>query len=305
ELKALPGGLDDFSNAFVEFENAVPYVDEPVFVQYSKAVTQPKTKHPPAHGVPAFKSALEAFYFCIPPNTDLLKYWDVVEDRLFKIRHCMNIEGVVQQLPLFEPPIDPALLIKARAAGLDIGSVLADISAPPPNYRFTLMLEKALALCNDLKALSTALQGAMEKQDAEALAALKATHETAVLKAVRGVRQQQIEEAKATLDALRSTRRVTEVRRDFYRDVARINANEQTHMDNLSLAHVFNEISMGLQAAVSAAHVIPHFAVGTAGWAASPVVKASFGGNNLGSAAQALATASSMVSAQYAHDATM
>src|SRR4030095_4847263 len=182
ELKALPGGLDDFSNAFVEFENAVPYVDEPVFVQYSKAVTQPKTKHPPAHGVPAFKSALEAFYFCIPPNTDLLKYWDVVEDRLFKIRHCMNIEGVVQQLPLFEPPIDPALLIKARAAGLDIGSVLADISAPPPNYRFTLMLEKALALCNDLKALSTALQGAIEKQDAEALAALKATHEAAVVK---------------------------------------------------------------------------------------------------------------------------
>ncbi len=29
----------------------------------------------------------------------------------------MNIEGVVRQLPLFEPPIDPALLVKAAAAG--------------------------------------------------------------------------------------------------------------------------------------------------------------------------------------------
>ena len=46
-------------------------------------------------------------YFCIPPNDKLLAYWDQIEDRLFKIRHCMNIEGVVRQLPLFQPPIDP------------------------------------------------------------------------------------------------------------------------------------------------------------------------------------------------------
>ena len=30
----------------------------------------------------------------------------------------MNIEGVVRQLPLFEPPIDPALLVAAGAAGV-------------------------------------------------------------------------------------------------------------------------------------------------------------------------------------------
>ena len=51
-------------------------------------------------------------YFCIPRNDKLLGYWDTVADRLFKIRHCMNIEGVVRQLPLFEPPIDPALLVQ-------------------------------------------------------------------------------------------------------------------------------------------------------------------------------------------------
>ena len=53
----------------------------------------------------------EMLYFCVPPNDKLLGYWDTVADRLFKIRHCMNIEGVVRQLPLFEPPIDPALLV--------------------------------------------------------------------------------------------------------------------------------------------------------------------------------------------------
>jgi hypothetical protein len=30
-------------------------------------------------------------YFCVPKNSKLLSYWDTVEDRLFKIRHCMNL----------------------------------------------------------------------------------------------------------------------------------------------------------------------------------------------------------------------
>ena len=29
--------------------------------------------------------------------------WDTVADRLFKIRNCMNIEGVVRSLALFQP----------------------------------------------------------------------------------------------------------------------------------------------------------------------------------------------------------
>ena len=39
--------------------------------------------------------------FCIPPNKNLLAYWDRVEDRLFKIRNCMNISGIRRQLDLF------------------------------------------------------------------------------------------------------------------------------------------------------------------------------------------------------------
>ena len=67
-----------------------------------------------------------------PAQLQLLGYWDTVADRLFKIRHCMNIEGVVQQLPLFAPPINPGLLVAAAAAGLDLSSVLCDISRRHP-----------------------------------------------------------------------------------------------------------------------------------------------------------------------------
>ena len=58
-----------------------------------------------------------SLYFCVPENDKLLGYWDTVADRLFKLRHCMDIEGRVRQLPLFEPPIDPAPLVRAQAAG--------------------------------------------------------------------------------------------------------------------------------------------------------------------------------------------
>src|SRR4029077_11952783 len=95
-------------------------------------------------------------FFCITKNDKLLGYWDTVSDRLFKIRHCMNIEGVERSLPIFEPPIDPALLVRAVAAGVDIASALGDLNAALPHYRFNVMVQKATELCNDVKALGAA-----------------------------------------------------------------------------------------------------------------------------------------------------
>ena len=47
--------------------------------------------------------------FSVPQNDKILSFWDVVADRLYKIRHGMNIEGVVRNFALFEPVIDPAV----------------------------------------------------------------------------------------------------------------------------------------------------------------------------------------------------
>src|SRR6185369_930380 len=103
-------GLDDFSDPLVQAESWTP--------------PAPPGSGNGSDGVPGLPAML---YFCVPPNDNLLGYWNKVADRLFKIRHCMNIEGVVRQLPLFEPPIDPALLVRAAAAGIDLGSVLNDV----------------------------------------------------------------------------------------------------------------------------------------------------------------------------------
>ena len=90
--------------------------------------------------LPSFGESLlqQTCIFCIPPNKDLLDYWDRVEDRLYKIRNCMNISGVRRQLALFAPEIDPRLLVRARAEGLSIEDVLNSISGDlPPLSRIT------------------------------------------------------------------------------------------------------------------------------------------------------------------------
>jgi len=176
-------GLDEFSNVLVQAEAVVP----------APAGTLNLVTPPPP---------LYTLYFCIPPNEKLMSYWDKVADRLFKVRHCMNIEGVERQLPLYEPPIDPGMLVKAAAAGIDIGTALSDATAPAPIYRFNLLSQKSTELCGEIRALGSALLSALEKRDAEALALLRSQHEINLLNSVRTVKASQVQEAKAALEGV-------------------------------------------------------------------------------------------------------
>jgi len=157
--------------------------------------------------------------FCMPENSELIAYWDTVADRLFKIRNCMNIKGTERQLPMFSPPINPALLVKATAAGLDIDSVLNDISAPLSPYRFNILSQKATELCSELKSLGASLLAAMEKKDAEKLALLRAEHETTLLKRAEEVRKKQVKEADQQIEALKASREIALTRIKHYRDL--------------------------------------------------------------------------------------
>jgi hypothetical protein len=260
--------FDKFSNALVQVENLVPVM--------------------PGNGQNGGNAApLPMLYFCIPQNDKMLGYWDTVSDRLYKIRHCMNIEGVVRQLALFEPPIDPGALVKAVAGGVDISSALADLNAPLPLYRFNVLLQKANEVCNDVKALGSALLSALEKKDAEALSLLRQGQEIRLLEAVKAVREKQIEEAKENLEALKKSKVVVETRREYYRDIEKISSSENLNLTKLSDAHDSQQIGQGFAIAASIAHAIPNFSVGIAGFGGSPQASISIGGSNLGAALQA------------------
>lgn len=188
-------------------------------------------------------------YFCVPENDRLLGYWSTVADRLFKIRHCMNIEGQVQQLPLFEPPIDPALLVRARAAGLSLGDVLSDVAgATLPNYRFSVMLQKANEVAAEVRNLGAELLSVLEKRDAETLSTLRSGQELLLLQSVRDVRARQVDEAAANIAALEKSRDMAQARKDYYESRDFISLLETTAAGLSTAAQVMQLLKTGSDA---------------------------------------------------------
>lgn len=171
-------------------------------------------------------------YFCMPFNDKVLSYWNTVDARLSNIRNCRNIEGVRRTLPLMDAPIDPELLVRATAAGLDLGDVIAGLYAPPPHYRYSILSGRAAELANECKSLGAAMLSAIEKRDAEHLAQLRSSNEISLLKLVRDVRALQISEAERNVEALRASRKTISARYAQYqrllgkKDIPTLKENE-------------------------------------------------------------------------------
>src|SRR5262249_29484978 len=161
-----------------------------------------------------------------PLNSKWNDYWNTVQDRLYKIRHCLNIEGVFSPPALFAPPINPMALVEASASGLDLSTALADLSAPLPFYRCSVLIQKANEFLGDVKALGGALLAALEKKDAEALALLRQGQEIALLQAVRDVKTRQIDDAQAAIDGLQKNKELVTIRRDYYAGREFMNTSE-------------------------------------------------------------------------------
>jgi len=141
-------------------------------------------------------------YFFVPENTVLLDYWERVEDRLYKIRHCLNMMGISQPLPLFEPPIDPMALVRAVSAGASLSSALVSLNISVPHYRFSFMVRKAQELAQKLSQFGNDLLGALEKHDAETLSLLQNRQEGEILAMTRGIKAAQLQEAIHSREAL-------------------------------------------------------------------------------------------------------
>lgn len=162
------------------------------------------------------RSLGKALYFCVPPNDKLLSYWDTVADRLFKIRNSLNIQGVFRQLALFEPPIDPAMLARAAAAGLDVGAIVNGLNQPLPLVRFQFLVQKASEIVQEVKSLGNNLLSAMEKEDGEAMAILRAKHEGVMMEMVEHVRYAQHQEAIKSKEGLLKSLALAVQRYTFY-----------------------------------------------------------------------------------------
>lgn len=178
------------------------------------------TDLPRARALPVPQNGNILTTFCVTENADFVSFWDRVSDRLFNIRHSLNIDGIFRQLPLFQPALDVRALVAAFAAGnRDISSILADVNRPVPHYRYGYMLDRAKEMMDIVIGLGEKLLEALQNRDAEQLATLQNTHERTILGLMTAVRESERDEAQANLSALRISRTNLQNRLDHFTEL--------------------------------------------------------------------------------------
>jgi hypothetical protein len=278
--------LNDFGNAMVKSENVL--LSSGATRHYNKFVyswlygsssvlseTGTFTVDLPLQGT--------MYLFCTPFNEKLLSYWDILADRLFKIRNSQNIDGVTRELALYAPPIDPAILVKAAASGISLTEVLADMNAPLPGYRFNTMSQKATELANEVKSLGSQLLGAMEKRDAEQISLLRSGQELSLLEAVTQLKETGVSEANLQWNALNVQLKSANMRANYYKGLIDNGWNNEENTQIGSLQTVIPlTIAQGVASTLGTFFsLVPQ----TEG----PMPKVQYGGLNLATGSQAAA----------------
>ena len=217
-------------------------------------------------------------YFCVPENDRLVSFWDMAEDRLFKIRHCMNIDGVVRALPLFAPPINPAALTAAAEERAGRRAADGGTAQPPvPFYRFATLIQHAKELAATVAQLGRALLAALEKKDAEALGLLQVSQQQSILDIATSIKEQAIEQAAHTGEALAAALASAQSRKGYYDSLIATGLNPQEWANFVALtgAAAANIAAIATRHAAAVAYLVPQ--------AGSPFAM-TYGGQQTGSA---------------------
>ncbi|KAH6881021.1 hypothetical protein B0T10DRAFT_580728 [Thelonectria olida] len=213
---------DAFSNAAVQLEVSFPFSNQTPFPWHAIGddAGSDSMKFEQKIALANIFGRAASSYFCLPSNPELQALRATIDQRLYNIRNCLDIDGRPMPLVLWDAPIDPGQLIAAVASGLSLSSALNDLNASLPNYRFTWLLSRALELTSELSRLESTFLSVKEKRDSEALQMLRSGHEISVHKQVMEMKKLQVEEATKTLVALRAGQESSKQRFDFFSRLA-------------------------------------------------------------------------------------
>ena len=221
-------------------------------------------------------------YFGVSENEQFTAYWERVEDRLFKIRHCLNIKGLARQLALYEPPIDPAQLVRAMSSAGGSLPLSSLVEVGIPHYRFAVLIEKAKSITSQLMQLGGSLLAALEKKDAETIAQLRSSQEKSLLNLMTFTKDQHIKELEQIAFSLQQSQLSADHRHGHYAKLASdgLSPKEIENIVAMSISLGFSILSGGIKAASAISYALPQ--VDSAG-----IV--TYGGQQLGSTLSSIA----------------
>lgn len=229
--------------------------------------------------------------FCIPRDKSFDVLRQRAETKLNYIRASLNFNGQPTVYSVFGARLDPGLLARGAALGIDLTSGLNAPAPPASTFRFAVLLQRAKEFVGELRALSGSLLGALTSDSAETFAELRAGHEVTLLAATEQVKEQALVEAQQTLAGLQAYQDVLTAREAYYSSRQTISPMEAASLQ-LTQAATALQVAAGIMSTTAGVVAeIPDFVLGVSGAAGSPVSTASLGGRAFSGALAATAGA--------------
>lgn len=222
--------------------------------------------------------------FCIPRDTsfDQLRQWATT--KINNIRAGLDFNGQPHVYSIYGARIDPALLARAAAAGIDLSNATSGVTAPPRYLRFTVLLQRAKEFVAELEKVSGSLLGALTEDSAETLNELRAAQEVTLLAKTLAVKQQAVTEAQQTLAGIQAYQQVLQARYQYYSSRQLISPGEGVSLALTEAATILQAVAGAIGLTSGEVTAIPNFTVGIQGIGGTPTVTVTEGGSNIGGA---------------------
>ncbi|MEM8208972.1 neuraminidase-like domain-containing protein [Morganella morganii] len=197
--------------------------------------------------------------FRLPVQSSLLDRQSVLDQRLFNLRHYLDIEGNRMQLPLYAAALDPFDLLRSRLGGTSELTYLQSGSLSIPSYCFRGMLEKAKEQAAALITLGDKRLSYYEQKERYHTEGMQLKDATELAQASAGIQSLLRDQQKATLDSLNAAKTMAEKKQTYYAGLAKDGTStKECQARNLLLtSSVFQGVISGAAVAAGIAAAVP------------------------------------------------
>ena len=209
-----------------------------------------------------------------PINQRLMEIYDRVTDQLDALHHCLTkaqLTGSVLHADTSywgNNPVRQGWRTAAENCLDDDGCC-----CPPSPYRFPFLIQRALETAGEVRTFGAEILAAIEKGDAESLAAMRTAHERQLLNLTEEIRRLEFREADWQVQALQKTKQAAQARRQYYADLIAngLIPKEQAYQNLTGVSMTTRTAGNSVEAVGQVMNLIPDNTTGAAGIASTPV----------------------------------
>ncbi|WP_167659352.1 Ig-like domain-containing protein [Pseudomonas fluorescens] len=207
---------------------------------------------------------IDAPWFRLPVNTQLLDLWSSLDLRLSNLRNNLTLDGKPLLLALYEAPANPSDLLRAQLTGESGGARRLGSLADIPPYRFRAMLPRVQNVVETLIRFGEQVRTFMELRDRAQQEELLQSHVQELSKFGVTLQKEAVDQAGKSKAALGASKTMVTSRQRYYE---RLRKEDVSPEEKLALYErsVGGVLSAALTAGTTAAQVIDAYHVNVFG----------------------------------------